>query len=756
MKRWKKLSIVLGTIFSAVALPSAALSCVNNSATSKNKKTITNENENNGEKPGEKPNANKPNSPQGDPNSRAGEDVPVDPAGTIPRLPGSSNGGGARNATIPLDSNGNPMTSAEFAKLPDENAKYNVEENAYVTALNGVDGVPDSFDRSNFDKARFDANAAQNDLPSFEDSLIKDFSVPNKQGKLVINPKGGTAKGPYWQSDLKDVGKSRWIPNQDYMDLLHQSFRITIANNNPITKTGKAEWGTAWILDYVPTENGSYPTKWYLGTNLHVAMALRQKKARAGDVYSIVENNQGENDAAEKAAKKLEEAENNFKIKAVQLNHYDSEKAAKNLDPYDHKAIENDPQMREVLVAYDKAFKDKAAADNANQGITNKVVLERFNKDTPLKEELQFTYQSPFSEKFELDPDNVKLVYAAIDFMKTSPSTYMADEHFKTLQEMADFAVLEIDFTKSDNRYKITKNNLRVQDQTERFVNTPQDFARIATNDFADLSDEKQPKPANFDMLQKYEELSNQNISVDFKGKQIPTKKINVDLMALGFPNAEADNQGRDSMFITDDERRARKGAASIWINKPYNIDDDQNRKTTLDKGYSLSRSLAVRNFKTKPGIFDLTIVSPTLNGGKSGFFVPKNLKEKDAEYTGNEYLNYGLGYSLTSWHPLGGASGSQIRDIDKNIIGINFAAADDSGVSLLSYIQALRSNGVDYHGTYGDYKKLEQYDLIYGGGENQRTSYRQALEKLYNSQYKTHLFKQGVSVLPDEYKFKK
>ncbi|AZG68627.1 hypothetical protein EGN60_01425 [Mycoplasma struthionis] len=756
MKRWKKLSIVLGTIFSAVALPSAALSCVNNSATSKNKKTITNENEDNEEKPGEKPNANKPNSPQGDPNSRAGEDVPVDPAGTIPRLPGSSNSGARRNPTVPKDAQGNPITSSYFSNLPNENEKYNVEEKAYIDALNGVDGLPNTFDRTRFNQADFDAKAAANDLPSLEDSLLKDFSVPNKDGKLVINPKGGTVKGPYWQSDLDDTGKSRWIPNQDYMDLLHQSFRITIANKNPITKSGKAEWGTAWILDYVPNEDGSYPTKWYLGTNLHVAMALRQSHARENDIYSIVENNTAETEAAKQADANLKEAERKFRIRAIEYNHFDSEKEKKGLNPYDNQAIAKDPKMQEVLIAYDKAFKEKKAADDANTGITNQVVLERFNKQTPLKEELQFTYQSPFSEKFSIEPDKVKLVYAAVDFMNTNPRSYIANEHLKDLQEMADFAVLEIDFSRSDNTYKITKNNLRVEDKTERSVSNAHEFARIATNDFATLPESKQSKPANFDMLQKFDELSREDVSVNFKGNSITTKKLNVDLMALGFPNAEADNQGRDSKFITDEERRSRKGAASIWINKPYNIDDEQNRRTTLDKGYSLSRSLAVRNFKTKPGIFDLTIVSPTLNGGKSGFFVPKNLKEKGGTYKGNEYLNYGLGYSLTSWHPLGGASGSQIRDIDKNIIGINFAAADDAGISLLSYIQALRSNGVDYHGAYGNYKKLEQYDLIYGGGENQRTSYRQALEKLYNGQYKTHLFKQGVSVLPDEYKFKK
>ncbi|WAM04172.1 DUF31 family putative serine protease [Mycoplasmopsis cynos] len=35
--------------------------------------------------------------------------------------------------------------------------------------------------------------------------------------------------------------------------------------------------GTAWILDYVKPESGKYPTKWYYGTNLHVADAFTTK-----------------------------------------------------------------------------------------------------------------------------------------------------------------------------------------------------------------------------------------------------------------------------------------------------------------------------------------------------------------------------------------------------------------------------------------------------------------------------------------------
>ncbi|MFL0973860.1 hypothetical protein, partial [Mycoplasmopsis synoviae] len=65
----------------------------------------------------------------------------------------------------------------------------------------------------------------------------------------------------------------------------------------------------------------------------------------------------------------------------------------------------------------------------------------------------------------------------------------------------------------------------------------------------------------------------------------------------------------------------------------------------------------------------------------------------------------------------------------------------------------AFRSEGESYNGFYGKYQ-LEEYDLIYGGGKNQRTSYRQALESL-DANIKTALFPNGINKIPEEFKFK-
>nr|WP_307926785.1 hypothetical protein [Mycoplasmopsis bovis] len=59
------------------------------------------------------------------------------------------------------------------------------------------------------------------------------------------------------------------------------------------------------------------------------------------------------------------------------------------------------------------------------------------------------------------------------------------------------------------------------------------------------------------------------------------------------------------------------------------------------------------------------------------------------------------------------------------------------------------RSPGKDYNKLFGNYN-LPQYDLIYGGGKDQKNSYRQALEAKYKSNewknFKTKLFWKRLS----------
>lgn len=72
----------------------------------------------------------------------------------------------------------------------------------------------------------------------------------------------------------------------------------------------------------------------------------------------------------------------------------------------------------------------------------------------------------------------------------------------------------------------------------------------------------------------------------------------------------------------------------------------------------------------------------------------------------------------------------------------------------------AFRSQGYDYKGVFkgANTYELPQYDLIYGGGKDQKqgASYREALKEIYknDSNFKTWLFQKGLDEIPQEYKF--
>lgn len=221
----------------------------------------------------------------------------------------------------------------------------------------------------------------------------------------------------------------------------------------------------------------------------------------------------------------------------------------------------------------------------------------------------------------------------------------------------------------------------------------------------------------------------------------------------MGFPISSTDNHLEKTYDTVVDQ--LEEGSKSLWINKPIYIAEGKENGIigTKEYGGSLNPALSIRNFLNMPGITDFTISNPLIQAEKNVGYVYNFIKDTESKYQGNQYTNYGLGYSLNSWQPLGGASGSSVRTIDNKLIGINFATADGAGVSLTAFTQAFRSEGESYNGFYGKYQ-LEEYDLIYSGGKNQRTSYRQALESL-NANIKTALFPNGINKIPEEFKFK-
>lgn len=81
------------------------------------------------------------------------------------------------------------------------------------------------------------------------------------------------------------------------------------------------------------------------------------------------------------------------------------------------------------------------------------------------------------------------------------------------------------------------------------------------------------------------------------------------------------------------------------------------------------------------------------------------------------KYFNTGLQYMLRDYTPIGGSSGSSVRNQRNEVIGVHSTIFQTAGID---YVAALRSEGYNYNGAFGTYN-LPQYDLIYGGGKDQK-----------------------------------
>ncbi|MFV8401329.1 Ig-specific serine endopeptidase MIP [Mycoplasma sp. CR] len=696
------------------------------------------------------PGAKKPEDPEKDkkptdPKEGAPVEEPPKGIGPNPFAPNPT-----PDRTKPEDSDSPEYKNSNFLK------KYYIDEGAYMNSLVRSlwpGGTNEAYNEiyqkySKQHVSTFDNKASEQNLPAFLDSYAKNFSVTDDNNNLVLNPLAmNVPRMKYWADSNFDTGTPRYIPNELYKQVLGESYSIIISNNNkyleelknPKLPPGRLALGTAWILDYAADEKGLI-NKLYLATNLHVASDLLSEKADDNSVFTNVLPD----DVMKKNADRVVAALN--KVDAINP---ETAKLEKEADDAKTKYGEGSAEYKEANAKFEKvlfgpyaeAQKEFKEANNQIVGVTRSIKLAHFNASTPIDVQLERTDKDTRADVFEFDPKNVRIIYAGANFLSTSPSDYLDSKSpYVGLEEMADFAVIEIKLDQNKQKYTYSTPNDDFG-TTENSFDSYKDYVLYLTSAYQNK--ENKSKPANFDLLTNYDKLVSEKITVNNK----EVSKIDYDLLALGFPNAKSDHDLVNSLS-NPNEKESLITTSSVWVNKSKFNKDNQ-------LGGGLSQNLAFRTFIDKPGLTDIFLSNPIINAREKKGFEVKYLKEKGSSYTGNSYINYGLGYILHNWEPGQGASGSSIRDIDGNILGINFAAADADLNTLISLSQALRSPGYDYKGQYGKYN-LEQYDLIYGGGEHQRMSYRQALQKMYGDNYKTKLFPQGVSQIPDEYKFKK
>ncbi|RIV16449.1 Ig-specific serine endopeptidase MIP [Mycoplasmopsis gallopavonis] len=693
---------------------------------------------------------------------------------------GSENQNGGGSSENPGENPSNPIVIDEDTlHITTNDLKYSITpENAKV--INEyVDDEVDYFNRlaqqfppkiaQNFKTQNiqiinaFNEQSKNSFQPYYIDSYLKNYSLPSGNNKIKINPIRGTFRQYYRKSTPGDRGTARKLANENYKQIALESYSIIFHNDNELIKndpelkkmnvsSSQNFLGTAWILDYQLDETGKYPTKWYLATNLHVAMPFK-KVAGSNDPYLNEPKLEEELNAQKSLLIREKEMEEEYKRDQALIEKYKKEQGpnstkAKELEKKYSTADLNN--LSPYIIEYNKIKKQIKHIADELQGKTVSVELNHFTKSTPINKLLETTSMDPSVEKISLDPSQVRIVYLGTNFLSQSPKDYLSNPEFQGVEEMADFAVLEIDFAKpkSADINAVIRKQITGGTSEETKYTDYHELAKQITAGYADLPSEQQSKPATYNVLTDYDKLTKEKVNINIDGTSKAISRINVNFLALGFPNADSDHTiNRDA--LPPAQKVTLKFTSSLWTNK-----SSDPSKGIAEYGYGLSKSLAFRNFVDKPGITDITITSPLIKAETNEAFDVLNLRDKTSQYQGRYYINYGLGYVLNSWQPMAGASGSSVRDMYNNILGISYATADAQGISQVSLAQAFRSNGHNYNNQYGSYN-LEQYDLIYGGGKYQISSYREKLMQIYGGNYKTKLFKQGTSVIPEEYKFK-
>ncbi|MEA4115414.1 DUF31 family protein [Mycoplasma sp. 744] len=742
--------------------------------------------------------------------AKEGDKVEVQPSGPN-FLPNNTN---TVNARIP----GKPeLVDTDYQSYnslsPNEKSKIDLE--AYIKALSDLNGdfktvndfikdnynVPSLNDQLQIDQ--YNEKAKQLNLPDYQSSILRNFSFKTSNDYLFLNPIRNSTKAAYWNSQPNNRGLPRYLPNELYKKVALESFAIEFSNSNDLiekinpSNAYQLYKGTAWILDYELDEN-NYPTKWYLATNAHVAAAfLKDLKTNANtndrftnfidqeleyEKYvkfkAVVDKGEAKwkeiNDVYDEPIERLlQEKKHYLGLRQKAETDNDQTKVAyyQNLmnkitnedlpKLYQEKNAKVNKQWETLNLEFRKEYDQaKRQIDKGFLGTTKQITLTHFNENTPLDQWLNVNDLAYTAEKFTFKPEQVKLIYAGVDFLKTSPKDYVDNtSELSTLEESADFAVLEFNFKNSTNNYSYTKHTSDNNYFADVKVQNAQELAKIATSNFADWKKEDKFTFSSKSLKATYKEDEKEiikNVPLT-NGTKADIPKIDINLIALGFPLSNTDNFIERKYVETEDYYG--KNSQSLWINKPFYIAKGKeipNRISTKEYGNGFNKALSIRNHLDMPGILDYSIVNPLIHAENNKGYQYNFIKDNQSSYNKYEYTNYGLGYSLNSWQPLGGASGSSLRTIDNKIVGINFATADASGVSLTTYTQALRSEKDTYQGFYGKYQ-LEEYDLIYGGGENQRTSYREAL-KSHNEKIKTWLFPNGLEIenIPTEFRFNK
>lgn len=138
----------------------------------------------------------------------------------------------------------------------------------------------------------FNELAKKHHQDTYDNARLKGFSIPSYKTDgsfdgLSALLTSGRGQGPSWadsvdRNQYQIHGLARILPNKTYLKTAEQTFSIKFTFRDPKypDDPNKLRWiaGTVWILDFEKKDGNSYPTKWYFGTNLHVAHELQKNE----------------------------------------------------------------------------------------------------------------------------------------------------------------------------------------------------------------------------------------------------------------------------------------------------------------------------------------------------------------------------------------------------------------------------------------------------------------------------------------------
>lgn len=671
----------------------------------------------------------------------------------------------------------------------DQKKRFDYDNKLYVDGIKGWWGGGDILAKRGLDKTtadqkkKFDELAKSVGFDSYENAAVKGFSLPvygtdgNVTGlKLFNNEVGKSAShiDTLGRELPKTNGLARTIPNKTYQTIAKQTYQITFNFKKDFKRElAEIEKNIKFFQD-----KSDEQIRQYLDSQIQILtgnhqFALREIEKKWAS-YSE-EAKKGLEDAhkreIEEENRQYEEEKNKYSSWKKQdlINWQNEEKKKieekKNSDQFgdrvsgtiwimDYQLPDSGKQATKFYFGTNSHVA-KILKEHELTGFS----LSRVDGNVGVHSTFKFNDLDPNFKRFSFTKPNgmINNVFDAVDFLNTSPKDYIDSsqkEDFNDVEEYIDFAVIEIDFEKMNpSEVIVWSENIEVSNKIPN-KNNKDELIKIITNDYQnDTTNHIKFKSKSY--LENYDDIDVPLAINDKKQEDIDKWNKKEGLFILGYPRADKDFYL--DRYIDEDQIKVAKENYSLWVNgdhkwyKQLATPEGQQPAFpdySVNNGGRLSYQIGYRTFTDKPGLTDGFLAAPTIGGEFYSITDKSDSKTK-------KYVNYGLHLMPRFYAPNGGASGSSVRNKNNELIAVYHASNDSAKTGLAAIF---RSPGKDYKSLFGKYN-LPQYDLIYGGGKDQKNSYREALEKMYkssNSNFKTKLFSDGLedNNIPSEFKF--